>query len=340
MQEDQDKAAEKAAKGATFKDMAKGVGKAASAMAEKTKAVADKTMTLASQTKTAVFNAVDQNGDGEIGIDDVIIMGLKVPGVRIDRAAFLRKEYHKHLPKEVIEAAVEGNPMRAGVPAELTDRIAEEVIRFERNCVSGISAALGVPGGVAMVATMTADLAQYYGYMLRAAQKLMYLYGFPAIDMDENHQTFDTETINLLTVCLGVMYGAAGASNGLKWLAKQLAVGVEKKLLRRALTRGTIYPVVKSVAKWFHVKMTKQVFAGFFKKAIPVVGGVLGGGLTWLSFGPCCEKLRASLQNTMLSNPDYRPGGEDEILITDDDIAIFEEESADESLAADLPDNS
>ena len=42
----------------------------------------------------------------------------------------------------------------------------------------------------------------------------------------------------------------------------------------------------------------------------------------------------------MLSNPDYRPGGEDEILITDDDIAIFEEESADESLAADLPDNS
>ena len=73
------------------------------------------------------------------------------------------------------------------------------------------------------------------------------------------------------------MYGAAGANNALKALAKALAAGVEKQLLRKALTKGTIYPIVKSVAKWFSVKMTKEVFAGFFKKAIPVVGGVIGG---------------------------------------------------------------
>ena len=53
------------------------------------------------------------------------------------------------------------------------------MINFERNCVSGISAALGMPGGVAMSATIPADIVQYYGYTLRAAQKLMYLYGFP-----------------------------------------------------------------------------------------------------------------------------------------------------------------
>jgi len=40
--------------------------------------------------------------------------------------------------------------------------------------------------------------------------------------------------------------------------------------------------------KWFGVKMTKEVFAGFFKKAIPVVGGVIGGGITFLAFKPCC----------------------------------------------------
>lgn len=308
MSENQEKSADKVKK-ETLKDIVKGVGKAAT--------------TVAGRTKGAVLNAVDQNGDGQIGIDDVIIMGLKVPGIRVDREAFLRKELHKHLPEETIDLAVRENPMRAGVPAKLVDRIADDVIRFERNCVSGISAALGMPGGVAMVATMSADLAQYYGYMLRAAQKLMYLYGFPSIDVDENNQTFDTETINLLIVCLGVMYGAAGASNGLKWLAKQLAAGVEKQLLKRALTKGTIYPLVKSVAKWFNVRMTKQLFSGFFRKAIPVVGGVLGGGLTWLSFGPCCEKLRGELQNTMLSNPDYRPSRDDEIVLSDDDVDIF-----------------
>lgn len=318
MDKDRDQNRNAGTGGSALKNVAEGVTKAAAAAASKTKE-------LAKNTQTAVFNAVDVNGDGEIGIDDVIIMGLRVPGIRINREAFLRKELSKHVPPECIDTAVVENPMRAGIPAALIDRIADEVIRFERNCVSGISAALGMPGGVAMVATMSADLAQYYGYMLRAAQKLMYLYGFPEIDVEEKGQVFDTETINLLIVCLGVMYGAAGASNGLKLLARQLAMGVEQQLLKRALTKGAFYPLVKSVAKWFHVKMTKQVFSGFFRKAIPVVGGVLGGGLTWLSFGPCCEKLKASLQNTMLSNPDYRPGGEEEIVITDDDVAIMDD---------------
>lgn len=32
------------------------------------------------------------------------------------------------------------------------------------------------PGGFAMVATLPADIVQYYGYLLRATQKLLYLY--------------------------------------------------------------------------------------------------------------------------------------------------------------------
>ena len=175
-----------------------------------------------------------------------------------------------------------------------------------------------------MAATIPADIAQYYGYMLRATQKLMYLYGFPEINVEEQGQTFDTETINILIVCMGVMYGAANANNALKAMAKALAAGVEKQLLRKALTKGSIYPIVKSVAKWFSVKMTKEVFAGFFKKAIPVIGGVIGGGITFLSFKPCCDKLKNSLQNTMLSNPNYQP------LSEDDDIIIADAELVDD----------
>ncbi len=227
----------------------------------------------------------------------------------------MQKELQKNYPQEMIDDAIAYNPMHAKIPAKAIDEIAEEVIKYERACVSGISAALGMPGGVAMAATIPADIAQYYGYMLRATQKLMYLYGFPEIDMEEKCQTFDSETINILIVCMGVMYGAAGANNALKAMAKALASGVEKQLLRKALTKGTIYPIVRNVAKWFSVKMTKEVFAGFFKKAIPVIGGVIGGSITFLSFKPCCDKLKFSLQNTMLSNPDYNPSREDDDLI-------------------------
>ena len=80
------------------------------------------------------------------------------------------------------------------------DKIADEVIKYERNCVSGISAALGMPGEVTMAATIPADIAQYYGYMLRATQKLMYLYGFPEIDVSEKNCKFDSETLNILVL--------------------------------------------------------------------------------------------------------------------------------------------
>jgi uncharacterized membrane protein len=76
------------------------------------------------------------------------------------------------------------------------------------------------------------------------------------------------------------MYSVAGASNAIKAMAKALSIGVERKLINTALTKGTIYLIVKNVAKWFGIKMTKEVFAGFFKKAIPVIGGIIGGGIT------------------------------------------------------------
>ncbi|MBR5317862.1 MAG: hypothetical protein IKU39_08220 [Lachnospiraceae bacterium] len=267
--------------------------------------VTTKTKDVVVQSKDAVFSAIDQNGNGEIDIEDVIIMGLRIPGISVDRADFLQRELFKNYPQDVIDRAISTTPALAGVPSESIDRIADEIIQYERTCVSGISAALGMPGGVAMAATIPADIAQYYGYMLRATQKLLYLYGFPQINVEEKGHQFDTETINILIICMGVMYGAAGANNALKSMAKALAVGVEKQLINAALTKGTIYPIVKSVSKWFGTKMTKEIFAGFFKKAIPVVVGVIGGGITYISFKPCCDKLKESLQNTLLSNPTY-----------------------------------
>ena len=120
------------------------------------------------------------------------------------------------------------------------------------------------------------------------------------------------------------MYGVAGANNAIKAMAKALSVGVEKKLINTALTKGTIYPIVKSVAKWFGVKMTKEVFAGFFKKAIPVIGGIIGGGITFASFKPCCDKLQKSLQDTALSNPNHRETEEENIIIDNVEFAITE----------------
>ena len=281
------------------------------------KTIGESGVKVVHNTKDSLVKALDQDGNGQIDSSDIILMALKVPGVRINRAEFLRKEFFKHCSPETIEKAIETTPAEANIDRELIDKIADEVIKFERNAVSGISTALGIPGGAAMVATIPADIAQYYGYMMRAAQKMLYLYGFPEIEIGEDGVILDSETLNSLTICLGVMYGVAAANNAIKAMAKALAVGVEKQLLKRALTKGTLYPIVKSVAKWFSVKMTKEVFAGFFKKAIPVVGGVVGGGITFFSFKPCCQRLQDALKDTFLSNPHHAATEEETKLFND-----------------------
>ena len=268
------------------------------------------------KAKDAVIKALDQNGNGTVDIEDIIVLAIKAPGVHITRANFLKKELFKNYPQEVIDKAIATTPAQAGIPSKEIDKIADEVIKFERNCVSGISAALGAPGGWAMAATIPADIIQYYGYTLRATQKLLYLYGFPEIDSDEEGLQLDSQTINQIILCLGVMNGVAGANNAIKGMAKALAVGVEKKLLNAALTKGTFYPLVKAIAKWFGVKMTKSLFAGFFKKAIPVVGGIVGGGITFFSFKPCCYRLKNALQDTMLSNPNHKSTAEEDEFVS------------------------
>lgn len=267
------------------------------------------------KAKDSIIKALDQNGNGEIDIEDIITLAFKTPGVHVTRANFLQKELYKNHPQAVIDKAIATTPAQAGISSDEIDNIADEVINYERNCVSGISAALGAPGGWAMAATIPADIVQYYGYTLRATQKLLYLYGFPEVDSDEEGIRLDSQTINQLILCLGVMNGVAGANNAIKGMAKALAVGVEKKLLNAALTKGTFYPLVKEIAKWFGIKMTKSIFAGFFKKAIPVVGGIVGGGITFFSFKPCCYRLKAALQDTMLSNPNHKSTSEENSFI-------------------------
>jgi len=273
------------------------------------------------KTKQAIIDAIDENKNGEIDIEDIVIKGFKIPGIRINREYFLKKELVKICSNETIDIAVKYNPMTANISLQDINKIANEVIKSERVCVSGISAALGVPGGLAMVASIPADIISYYAYMLRAAQKLLYLYGFPELASNEESVNVDSETMNILIVCLGVMYGVAGAKNALLLLSKALGHGVKKELMKKALTKGAIYPIVKKICKWFSVNLTKEVFSSFFEKAIPFVGGVLGGAMTFLSFKPCCDKLKISLQDTIFTNPNHK----DDIII-ETDISEIEDE--------------
>ena len=280
--------------------------------------------------KNDLIKAFDENGNGQIDIDDVIIKCMKIPGIKINREEFLRKEFGTKLSKEVIDRAITENPMKAKIKSEFIDKIADNVIKFERIQVSGISAALSAPGGWAVLATIPADIVQYYACLLRTMQKLLYLYGYPQLDFEYEGDLLDSESMRIVITCLGIMFGVGTANKLIHKLSPALAEGLGKKFMKTAVTKTTTwYPALKNICKVFSYSLTKEAFEAALKKAIPVVGFVVGGTITYFSFGPCCKKLKVQLQDTIFSNPNYVEPVDNDIDLEEDIIIEVPSEDID-----------
>lgn len=84
------------------------------------------------KAKESIIKALDNNGNGEIDVEDIIALACKVPGIRVNRSAFLEKELFKNHPQNVIDKAIATNPAQAGISKNEIDHIADEVIKFEQ----------------------------------------------------------------------------------------------------------------------------------------------------------------------------------------------------------------
>lgn len=235
----------------------------------------------------------------------VLEAAAKLPGVRISRSAYLRTALKRYCTEDQIEKAIASSPAAAGIPLKVITEIANTSIAYETSKVTGISTLAGIPGGLAMLGTVPADLAQYMGHMLRISQKLAYIYSWPDLFADGGDD-IDEATESMLILFIGVMFGVQIAQGGVARVAGMIAANVAKKLPQQALTKGIIYPIVKKVAGHLGVSMTKKVFASSVAKAIPVVGAVLSGGLTLGTFLPMSKRLQKHLASLELTKPRHR----------------------------------
>ncbi|PSM41361.1 hypothetical protein C6Y14_21525 [Streptomyces dioscori] len=240
----------------------------------------------------------------------VLVGAAKLPGVRINREAYLRSALARHCSEDDIRRAIEETPAAAGITVEVLDKVANDSIRYETAKVSALSAAAGIPGILALPATVPADLAQYFGHMLRISQKLAYLYSWPDLFSDDGDDV-DDATMGVLTLFFGVMFGTQSANAAVGKVAGMMSEQVAKKLPQKALTQGVIYPIVKKVAGHIGVKMTKDSFAKTVSKAIPLVGAAVSGGLTFATYLPMAKRLKKHLSSLPLAEPSHRVMDED-----------------------------
>ena len=218
----------------------------------------------------------------------IVSTAIQVPGVKVDRDTFLREQF-KNTTLEELKEIIEYGPIAVGRTRDELKKKAQKLINTRTLASSGASFVAGLPGGLAMAATIPADMLQFYAVALRLAQELAYLYGEG--DLWNDGMVDNERVTNQLILYCGAMLGANGAAQSIRVMTAALSKQLLKKLPQKALTKTFYYPVVKAIAKAFGVKMTKSVFAKGISKVVPVIGGVVSGGLTMATMIPMGNRL-------------------------------------------------
>ena len=247
--------------------------------------------------------ASDPEQEAEQFVYEIMKRAASLKVVKIDRGEFLRTTIKKHCPEVDATLVVASTPIEAGVAPRDLDQIALDVIEFETKKCAGLSFLAGIPGGVALAGTVPADLAQHFAHVMRIEQKLAYLYGWQSFLSPEDE--VDDETLMKLIVLMGIMLEVGGVANSVTKFATDVAQkSIARTIERQALTKTFFYTPMKSVLRVLGVNLTKQTFAKSVSKVVPVVGGVVSGGLTYASFKPGAERLRRYLRELPTSGID------------------------------------
>lgn len=256
----------------------------------------------------------ENNGNSIEVFQQVFNAASQLPGVKIDREKYLSGALKGKYSPEVVNAAIETSPAIAGITTRELSSIADASIAYESAKVTALSVAAGLPGGIAAAGTIPADLAQYFAHIMRIAQKLAYLYGWENM-FQGTEEEMDDAAKNMLILFVGVMFGAQGATEAVGKIAAKAAEAAAKRIPQQALTKGVVYPVVKKVATYLGVQMTKEIYGKGVAKIIPVIGGVVSGGITAASYVPMSKKLKKYLAGLPVAKPEtYAAVSGDEIL--------------------------
>jgi hypothetical protein len=250
------------------------------------------------------------NEDGSGSFEVIMSNALKLPGVKVDRKEFLAKSFSNYVPSETLGEIVENGPIEAGVDIATINKIAKKLVINRTLTSSSVSFAAGLPGGLAMFATIPADTFQFFGVALRLAQEIGYLYGYEDFWDDEG---LNPERVNGdLVLFLGVMFGVGGSVAAIKVISSKMSQQALKKIPNIALTKTFYYPIIKKIAGVIGVKLTKDTFAKGVSKIIPIIGGLISGGLTFTSMSKMGNRLTTSLLQTIdFNEKDYKKNFEE-----------------------------
>lgn len=233
-------------------------------------------------------------GKKKITLEYLIEQALKIPKVKVNREEFLKTSFAKE--GILIHQIVNEGPVASDYSDIELDDMAEKLILRRTSESSAMSFAAGIPGGLAIAATIPADTLQFFAMSLRLTQELAYLYGakdFWACDGEEG------TLVRYQLICsLAAMFSIEGASAATRLLSSHLAMRATGGTPQRATTRDFWDPIVRKISKDLTLRLTTDTASKGVAKLIPVIGGFFSGGMTFLSMRPMGQRLSRVLSTS------------------------------------------
>lgn len=269
------------------------------------------------------MNEKDNKLAKEMMLEEIITNAVQIPGVKVDRRKFLAEQFASKT--ENLEELLDLGPVEARVKREDIIYLSKKLILSRTSQSSIASFVTGIPGGLAMAATIPADILQFFGMSLRLAQELSYLYGAQDLWLDGK---LDNDKVkNQLILYCGVMFGVSGAVSGVRVLSTQLSNTVLKKIPQKALTKTFWYPIIKKIANAVGISLTKKTFAQGVSKAVPIIGGLVSGGINFASMVPMANRLNDTLDKATFNYSEEEFNEDIEIIMNTDEDEEIEEKN-------------
>ena len=226
-------------------------------------------------------------------INTLIINAIDNPATRVDREQFLREtlfKYKPNLSKEEQMYFVD-NPVRAIGITEV-NYIADKVIKSAVLQTAGLSFLAGLPGGVWGIAAAGPDIVQNLAYYIILSQKLAYVYGVnfyeTAFPTDSEYQKSST------LLCLGFMLGV----NDVDSLIQKVLGGAWKnsgKEFVEFLMKTAGFALARKILTSIGERLANKGATNVLGKAVPLLGGLLSGGMTFADFKKSAARMQQKL---------------------------------------------
>lgn len=225
-------------------------------------------------------------------ITTLILNAVDNPATRVDREQFLREIMFAYKPNmtQIEQQNFLNNPVRA-IGINEINYIADKIIKNSVWKTTGLSFLAGLPGGVLGIAAAAPDIAQNLCYYIILSQKLAYIYGVNFYETNISSSEYRNSSALL---CLGFMFDVDNVDALIQKILDSAWKNSGKEIVEY-LMKTAGYVLARKILTNLGERLAQKGASNILGKAVPIMGGLLSGSMTFASFKKSASDMQQKL---------------------------------------------